>query len=60
MKKNKNQMTKSALTGMMVGATVGIMASGVVKHKKRKMTKTAKKALSTVGEVMQNGSAYMH
>ena len=59
MKKNTFDMKKTTLTGMMVGAAVGLMAGSVVKTKKRKMTKSAKKALGAVGEVMQNVSSIM-
>lgn len=58
-KKKTTDMTSAALTGMMVGAAVGMMAKGMMKPKKRKITKTASKALGAVGEVMQNVSSYL-
>ena len=59
MKKKTTDMTSAALTGMMVGAAAGMMLKSVMKPKKRKLTKSASKAISAVGEVMQNVSAYM-
>lgn len=53
-------MTTAAVTGMLVGAAVGMMAKGMMKPKKRKMAKTAGKAIGAVGEVMQNVSSYLH
>ena len=59
MKKKTTNMTTSVITGMMVGAAMGVMANSVVKSKKRKIQKTTSKAISAVGEMMQNVSAYM-
>ena len=59
MKKKTTDMTSVALTGMMVGAAAGMMLKSVMKPKKRRLTKSASKAIGAVGEVMQNVSAYM-
>lgn len=59
MKKKTVNMTSSVLTGMMVGAVAGVMANGLVQSKKKKIKKTTGKAISAVGEMMQNVSAYM-
>ena len=59
-KKKTTNITSAAITGMMVGAAVGMMAKGMFAPKKRKITKTAGKALDAVGEVMQSVSSYLH
>ncbi len=59
MKKKTVNMTSSVLTGMMVGAVAGVMANGLVQSKKKRIKKTTGKAISAVGEMMQNVSAYM-
>ncbi len=59
MKKKTANMTSTVLTGMMVGAAMGMVASGVVNSKKRKIKKTTSKAIGAVGEMMQNVSSYM-
>lgn len=59
MKKKNSTMKTSAMVGLMVGTAAGIMTSGMVKRKKRKIAKTAGKALNTVGEAMQNLSAHL-
>ena len=60
MSKNKTTtMANAALTGMMVGAAVGMAAKGMMAPKKRKLTKTASKALGAVGEAMQSVSSYL-
>ena len=59
---SKNQVTtmaNAALTGMMVGAAVGMAAKGMMTPKKRKLTKTASKAIGAVGEAMQSVSSYL-
>ncbi len=58
-KKNTANMTSAALTGMMVGAAVGMVTKSMIKPKKRKIAKSASKAIGAVGEVMQNVSSYM-
>ena len=57
--KKKTSMTNSVLTGMMAGAAAGIMANEFIKSKKRKFQKTTSKAISAVGEMMQNVSSYI-
>lgn len=59
MKKKTVNMTSSVLTGMMVGAVAGVMANGLVQSKKKRIKKTTGKAISAVGEMIQNISAYM-
>ena len=58
-KKKTTEMTSAALTGMMVGAAVGMMAKSMMKPKKKKLARTASRALGAVGEVMQNVSSYL-
>lgn len=59
-KKTKSTtMTSAALTGMMVGAAVGMAAGSIMKPKKRKLAKSASKALGAVGETMQSISSYL-
>ena len=57
--KKKTDMTSAALTGMMVGAAAGMMLKSVMKPKKKRLTKSAGKAIGAVGEVMQNVSSYL-
>ena len=45
--------------GMMVGAAVGMAAKSMMKPKKRKLAKSASKAIGAVGETMQNISSYL-
>ena len=59
MKKNSKEMKKAVMTGMIVGAAAGMVTSGMVKSKKRKIAKTAGKALGTVGEAMQSISSHL-
>lgn len=58
-KKNMMNMKSAAITGMMVGAAMGMMAKTMMRPKKKKIAKTASKAIGAVGEVMQNVSSYM-
>ena len=58
-KKKTATMTSAALTGMMVGAAVGMAAKSMMKPKKRKLAKSASKAIGAVGETMQNISSYL-
>lgn len=58
-KKNMMNMKSAAITGMMVGAAMGMMMKGMMRPKKKKIAKTASKAIGAVGEVMQNVSSYM-
>ena len=57
--KKKTNMTNAALTGMMIGAAVGMATNTVIKSKKRKIAKKAGKAINAIGEVMQNVTSYM-
>ena len=57
--KKKTDMTSAALTGMMVGAAAGMMVKSVMKPKKKRLAKSAGKAIGAVGEVMQNVSSYL-
>lgn len=57
--KKTKDMTSAAVTGLMVGAAMGMLAKSMMKPKKKKMTKRAGKALDAVGEVMQNISSFM-
>lgn len=59
MKKKSTDMTSAAIAGMMVGAAAGMMVKGIMRPKKKKITKVAGRALGAVGEVMQNVSSYM-
>lgn len=59
MKKKNSTMKTAAMVGLMVGTAAGLMTSGMVKSKKRKIAKTAGKALDTVGEAMQSLSAHL-
>ncbi|MBQ9133596.1 MAG: hypothetical protein IJX64_03590 [Clostridia bacterium] len=59
-KKKTTNMTTAAITAVMMGAAVGMMAKGMFAPKKRKIAKTAGKALDAVGEVMQSVSSYLH
>ena len=59
MKKKMVNMTNSVLTGMMIGAAMGAMTNNIVKSKKKKIQKTTSKAISAVGEMMQNVSSYI-
>ena len=59
-KKKTTNMTTAAITAVMRGAAVGMMAKGMFAPKKRKIAKTAGKALDAVGEVMQSVSSYLH
>lgn len=60
MSKSKSAtMANAALTGMMVGAAVGMATKGMMTPKKRKMAKTASKAIGAVGEAMQSVSSYL-
>ncbi len=58
-KKKTTEMTSAALTGMMIGAAVGMMAKSMMRPKKKRIAKTAGKAIGAVGEVMQNVSSYL-
>lgn len=58
-RKKTATMTSAALTGMMVGAAVGMAAKNMMKPKKRKLTRSASKAFDAVGETMQNISSYL-
>lgn len=58
-KKKTNNMAGAAITGMMVGAAVGMVAKGMMAPKKRKLSHNAGRALDAVGEVMQSVSAYL-
>lgn len=58
-RKKTATMTSAALTGMMVGAAVGMAAKSMMKPKKRKLTRSASKAFDAVGETMQNISSYL-
>lgn len=58
-RKKTTTMTSAALTGMMVGAAVGMAAKSMMKPKKRKLTRSASKAFDAVGETMQNISSYL-
>ena len=49
-RKKTATMTSAALTGMMVGAAVGMAAKSMMKPKKRKLAKSASKAIGAVGE----------
>ena len=59
MKKIKMNMSNTVITGMMVGAALGVVTSGVVKSKKHKLQKNVSKALNSVGEMIQNVSSYI-
>ena len=59
-KKKTTNMTTAAITAVMMGAAVGMMAKGMFAPKKRKIAKTAGKALDAVGEVMKSVSSYLH
>lgn len=50
--------TVVALTGMVVGAAMGIATSRMMKPKKSKVADAAGKALGALGEVVQNVSDY--
>ena len=58
-KKKTATMTSAALTGMMVGAAVGMAAKSMMKPKTRKLAKSASKAIGAVGETMQNISSFL-
>ena len=58
-RKKTATMTSAALTGMMVGAAVGMAVKSMMKPKKRKLTRSASKAFDAVGETMQNISSYL-
>ena len=58
-KKKTATMTSAVLTGMMVGAAVGMAAKSMMKPKKRKLAKSASKAIGAVGETMQNISSFL-
>ena len=58
-RKKTATLTSAALTGMMVGAAVGMAAKSMMKPKKRKLTRSASKAFDAVGETMQNISSYL-
>ncbi len=58
-RKKTATMASAALTGMMVGAAVGMAAKSMMKPKKRKLTRSASKAFDAVGETMQNISSYL-
>ena len=58
-RKKTATMTSAALTGMMVGAAVGMAAKSMMKPKKRKLTRSASTAFDAVGETMQNISSYL-
>ena len=58
-RKKTATMTSAALTGMMVGAAVGMAAKSMMKPKKRKLTRSASKVFDAVGETMQNISSYL-
>ncbi len=59
-KKKTNGMAGAAIAGMMMVAAAGMMAKKALAPKKRKIAKTAGKALDAVGEVMQSVSSYLH
>ena len=59
-KKSMMNMRSAAIAGVMVGAAVGMMTKTMMKPKKKKIAKTAGKAIGAVGEVMQNVSSYLH
>lgn len=58
-KKNMMNMKNAAIAGVMVGTAVGMMAKSMMRPKKKKIAKTAGKAIGAVGEVMQNVSSYL-
>ena len=58
-RKKTATMTSAALTGMMVGAAVGMAAKSMMKPKKRKLTRSASKAFDAVGETLQTISSYL-
>lgn len=57
-KKKTKEMTGVAVTGLMVGAAMGMMAKSMMTPKRKRLSKKAGKALDTVGEVMQNVSSF--
>ncbi len=59
MKKKSVNLTSSVAVGMMVGAAAGAITSGIASGKKKKITKTTKKAINAVGEMMQNVTSLM-
>ena len=59
MKKNTNNITVAAFTGVMIGAAVGLMANSIIMKQKKRITKSASRALNSMGETMQNISSHM-
>ncbi|MBQ9429123.1 MAG: hypothetical protein IJU41_06220 [Clostridia bacterium] len=57
-KANTTGITVVAVTGMVIGAAMGITASRMMKPKKSKIADTAGKALGALGEMVQNVSSY--
>ena len=57
--KSMINVKSAALTGVMVGTAMGMMVKSMMRPKKKKIAKTASKAIGAVGEVMQNVSSYM-
>lgn len=57
-KRDTTGLTVVAVTGMMVGAAMGIAANRMMKPKKCKIADTAGKALGALGEAVQNFSSY--
>ncbi len=60
-KKAMNMMNikNAAIAGMMVGTAVGMMAKSMMRPKKKKIAKSAGKAIGAVGDVMHSVSSYM-
>lgn len=54
MKRNTENLTKGMIAGLVIGSAVGMAVKTVAQPKRKKIVKTAGRALDTVGTIMQN------
>lgn len=54
MNRNKENLTKGMIAGIVIGSAVGMAVKTMTQPKKSKFAKKAGRALDTVGTVMQN------
>lgn len=54
MNRNKENLTKGMIAGIVIGSAVGMAVKTATRPKRSKLAKSAGRALDTVGSVMQN------